>query len=143
MKRHALLLAFSALTGQANAGQPIALSPARLAETIAAHVGHKVRVSGCVASHMHGMQIEPCGSSDWRELVALTDADEHVWKAMGRIGLPPMGSAWMEVEGTVVNEPIVWPKPGTRLMLRVDKVLKVHRLAPNNSSKPTPLRGAA
>ncbi|MGY3265546.1 hypothetical protein [Lysobacter sp. HA35] len=143
MKPHKLLLVLSLAAGFASAGEPKAMTAAALASNIDSHLGRQVRVSGCVASHMHGMQIYPCDSSDWRNLVPLTGTNEQVWKAMGRIGLPPMGSAWMEIQGTVVNKPIDWPKPGNRLMLRVEKVLKVRRLGPNNSSKPTPLRGAA
>jgi hypothetical protein len=126
-----------------NATEILRLEPAVLARGLDTYVGKRISVRGCVITHEHGMQIYPCGSDDWRKITPLDDPKGEIGKALLASGLMEWDEACLAIEGVVIKRNIEWPRPAVAPALRVDKVLKVRRLGPNNSFKPNPLRGSA
>ena len=117
------LIASALLASSAFAGESANVGVKELASNAAQFVGKPVTTHGCLVKNFHGSFVQPCGSSDWHELVLVLDPDHRVLATFQRLSIDFGHEVEGEFSGVVVEVTVDQPQPHKRLFLRLDSVV--------------------
>ena len=116
------LIASALLASSAFAGESAHIGIKELASSAAQFVGKPVTTHGCLVKHFHGSFVQPCGNSDWHELVLVLDPDHRVPAAFQRLSIDFTHEVEGDFSGVVVEVTVDQPQPHKRPFLRLDSV---------------------
>ena len=123
MRRLALLTAATMLAlSTASAAEATRIEIRNLAKDSTKLVGQRIATHGCLVNTPHGEFIEPCGSSDWRELTLILDSDYKGLAAFQKLGIDFASNVEGDFSGVLVEKAVDWPEPGKRVFLQLDSV---------------------
>jgi hypothetical protein len=120
--RLAALIAATLLASSAFAGEAAHIGIKELALSAAQFVGKPVVTHGCLVKHFHGSFVQPCGSSDWHELVLVSDPDHRVPAVFQRLSIDYTYEVEGDFSGIVIEITADQPQPHKRPFLRLDSV---------------------
>ena len=97
-------------------------------------VGKRISTHGCLNMDVvHGDFIEPCGSSNWRELTVVDDMALYKTIIEALKSLKPGTNRDLEADfsGVIAEETSSWPEPGTpMIVLRLESISEIKRHEP-------------
>ncbi|GAA5005001.1 hypothetical protein FNZ56_06525 [Pseudoluteimonas lycopersici] len=120
-QRLALITLIGSIALPASASDAIRIDVHDLARDKTALLGKHVTAHGCLVINIHGEFIEPCGSSNSREITLVEIRDyKLIQKALGRLDLD--SDLEGDFSGVIVEESIDWPEPGKAIFLRLESI---------------------